>query len=99
MAPTIPDFVARWQGSISSERSADQPYFVGLCHVPGQPIAAAGNLIGSFYTFVKRVQKPGGGFASHPAYRQLQNYWEGPDNPPLHAVTMGLVRVDDVGRK
>ena len=40
---TLPEFIARWQGSTLSERSAAQSHFIDLCTVLGQPTPASAN--------------------------------------------------------
>jgi hypothetical protein len=103
---SLPEFVARWQGSTLSERSAAQSHFIDLCNVLGQPTPAAADQTGAFYTFEKGVQKTSGGngFADvwlrghfaweykgkhkdlDAAYKQLLNYREDLENPPLLVV-------------
>jgi type II restriction/modification system DNA methylase subunit YeeA len=62
---SIPEFVARWQRSTLSERSAAQQHFMGLCEILGQPTPAEVDQEGNTYTFEKGVTKTsgGGGFA------------------------------------
>jgi hypothetical protein len=54
---TIPEFVARWQNSVLSERSAAQSHFIQLCVVLGQPSPAEVDQEGNTYTFEKGVTK------------------------------------------
>src|SRR6202051_310828 len=62
MSPlSIPDFVARWQRSTLSERSAAQQHFLGLCEILGQPTPAEIDQEGNTYTFEKGVTKTFGG--------------------------------------
>ena len=58
---SLPDFIARWQASTLTERSAAQSHFIDLCDVLGQPRPAAADSTGAFYTFEKGVAKTGGG--------------------------------------
>jgi hypothetical protein len=62
---TIPDFVARWQHSTLSERSAAQSHFIDLCGILGVPRPAEVDQEGNTYTFEKGVTKTSGehGFA------------------------------------
>lgn len=62
---TIPEFVARWQKSILSERSAAQQHFIDLCELLQQPRPAQIDQEGTSYTFEKGVTKTTGtdGFA------------------------------------
>ena len=63
MPPTLslPTFIARWQSSRLSERSAAQSHFIDLCRLLGQPTPAEADPAGSFYTFEKGLKKTGGG--------------------------------------
>ncbi len=58
---SIPEFVARWQRSTLSERSAAQQHFIGLCEILGQPSPAEVDQEGNAYTFEKGVTKTSGG--------------------------------------
>lgn len=58
---TVPEFVARWQRSTLSERSAAQPHFIDLCEIIGQPRPAEVDQEGNTYTFEKGVSKVSGG--------------------------------------
>ncbi len=102
----VPTFVARWQRSTLTERSAAQQHFLDLCAVLGEPTPAATDPDGSFYTFEKGARKTSGAggwddvwmrrhFAweykgKHKdlkaAYRQIQQYREDLENPPLLVV-------------
>src|SRR5436305_5853261 len=61
MALTLPEFIARWQASTLTERSASHQHFLNLCEVLGQPQPAAADQTGAWYTFEKGVVKTGGG--------------------------------------
>ncbi len=58
---SIPEFVANWQRSTLSERSAAQQHFLGLCAILGQPTPAEVDQEGNTYTFEKGVTKTSGG--------------------------------------
>jgi type II restriction/modification system DNA methylase subunit YeeA len=58
---SIPEFVARWQRSTLSERSAAQSHFIDLCEILGQPRPAEVDQEGNTYTFEKGVTKTSGG--------------------------------------
>jgi type II restriction/modification system DNA methylase subunit YeeA len=62
---SITDFVARWQGSTLSERSASHQHFIDLCELLEQPRPAHVDQDGTTYTFEKGVTKTTGegGFA------------------------------------
>jgi type II restriction/modification system DNA methylase subunit YeeA len=62
---TLPEFVARWQRSTLSERSAAQSHFIQLCEVLGERTPTEADQDGSTYTFEKGVKKTSGkdGFA------------------------------------
>lgn len=62
---TIPEFVARWQRSTLSERSAAHQHFIDLCELLEQPRPAQIDQDGASYTFEKGVTKTTGegGFA------------------------------------
>ena len=100
---SLPAFIARWQRSTLSERSAAQSHFIDLCHLLGHPTPAEADPKGEFYTFEKGIRKGTGGegFADvwkrgffaweykgkhkslQAAYRQLLQYREDLENPPL----------------
>ncbi len=102
----VPTFVARWQRSTLTERSAAQQHFLDLCTVLGEPTPAATDPDGSFYTFEKGARKTSGagGWADvwkrryfaweykgkhkdlKAAYRQIQQYREDLESPPLLVV-------------
>ena len=102
----LPTFVARWQRSTLTERSAAQQHFLDLCAVLGQPTPAGADPDGTHYTFEKGARKTSGagGWADvwmrrhfaweykgkhkdlTAAYRQIQQYREDLENPPLLVV-------------
>jgi len=57
----VPTFVARWQRSTLTERSAAQQHFLDLCAVLGEPTPAATDPEGAYYTFKRGARKTGGG--------------------------------------
>ena len=105
-AASLPEFVARWQASALTEKSAAQTHFIELCQALGKPWPAPGNPLSAVYAFEKGVEKTGGGrgfadvwLAGHfaweykgrgkdlgAAYRQLLEYKEALENPPLLVV-------------
>jgi hypothetical protein len=56
----VPTFVARWQRSTLTERSAAQQHFLDLCAVLGEPTPAAADPDGTHYTFEKGTRKTSG---------------------------------------
>lgn len=60
-ALSIPEFVARWQRSVLSERGGSQQHFIDLCEILGQPTPAEVDQEGNTYTFEKGVTKNLGG--------------------------------------
>jgi len=54
---TPQDFIAKWQRSQLSERSAAQQHFLDLCEVLSQPKPAEIDPTGEFYAFGKGVHK------------------------------------------
>ena len=102
----VPTFVARWQRSTLTERSAAQQHFLDLCAMLGEPTPAASDPDGTHYTFEKGARKTSGvgGWADvwmrrhfaweykgkhkdlKAAYRQIQQYREDLENPPLLVV-------------
>ncbi len=57
----VPTFVARWQRSTLTERSAAQQHFLDLYAVLGEPTPAAPDSAGTSYTFEKGVRESSGG--------------------------------------
>lgn len=58
---TLPDFIARWQRSTLTERSASQWHFNQLCEVLAVQRPADVDMDGSFYTFERGAHKSAGG--------------------------------------
>ncbi len=103
---TPQDFIAKWQDSELSERSACQQHFLDLCDLLGQAKPAEVDKVGSYYTFERGVSKTDGGQGwadvwkkgyfgweykgKHKdlkaAYKQLLQYREALENPPLLVV-------------
>ncbi len=110
---TLPEFVATWQKSTLTERSASQTHFNGLCDILGEPKPAEADPDGSSYTFERGTSKidGGDGWADvwkrdffgweykgkrknlDEAYRQLLQYREDLENPPL-LITCDLDRFE-----
>ena len=104
--PSLLEFVARWQASTLTEKSAAQTHFIELCQVLGKPWPTSGNALSVVYAFEKGVEKTGGGkgfadvwLSGHfaweykgkgkdlgAAYRQLLEYKEALENPPVLVV-------------
>jgi hypothetical protein len=55
------EFIAKWQKTTLSERSACQQHFLDLCELLGQPKPAAADPEGAWYTFERGVHKTTGG--------------------------------------
>ncbi len=75
-ALTVPEFVARWQRSTLSERSAAQSHFIDLCEVLGQPRPAEVDQEGNNYTFEKGVSKVSGGDGFADVWMRGSFAWE-----------------------
>lgn len=58
---TPQEFIAKWQRSTLSERSASQQHFLDLCELLQQPKPASADPEGAWYTFERGVSKTGGG--------------------------------------
>jgi hypothetical protein len=57
---TPQQFIAKWQQSTLSERSAYQQHFLDLCELLGQPKPAAADPDGAWYTFERGLRKTTG---------------------------------------
>lgn len=110
---SLPEYVAHWQKSTLTERSASQTHFNGLCDLLGEPRPAESDPTGAEYTFERGASKTEGGqgwadvwkrgfFAWEykgkrknldEAYKQLLQYREDLENPPL-LVTCDLNRFE-----
>lgn len=73
---TLPAFVAKWQGSKLSERSAAQSHFIDLCQVLNEPAPTDLDPVGSFYTFEKGVTKTSGGHGFADVWKRGSFAWE-----------------------
>jgi hypothetical protein len=112
MSLDILSFVRKWNASQLTERSAAPQHFRDLCDALGVPHPTEEDVIGSSYTYEKRVSKAGTGepgFADvwkrgyfaweykskggdlNKAYKQLNEYHEALENPPL-LITCDFVR-------
>jgi type II restriction/modification system DNA methylase subunit YeeA len=76
MPISLPDFIARWQASTLSERSAAQSHFNDLCDLLGQPKPAEADPTGTWYTFEKGVAKTGGGQGFADVWMRDHFAWE-----------------------
>jgi len=72
----LPTFVARWQRSRLTERSAAQQHFLDLCAVLGEPTPAAADPDGTSYTFEKGARKTGGGGGWADVWKRGYFGWE-----------------------
>ncbi len=61
MPLSIPAFVAKWQASTRTERSAAQEHYLDLCEALGQSRPGDVDPHGEFYTFERGAAKTGGG--------------------------------------
>jgi hypothetical protein len=73
---SLPDFIARWQASTRTERSASQEHFLDLCDVLGQPHPADVDPTGQSYTFEKGAAKVGGGDGFADVWMRGRFAWE-----------------------
>jgi hypothetical protein len=76
MPVSLPDFIARWQASTLSERSASQSHFNDLCDLLGQPKPAEADQAGTWYTFEKGVSKTSGGSGFADVWMRDRFAWE-----------------------
>src|SRR5690242_10816868 len=76
MSLTLPEFVARWQASTLSERSAAQSHFIDLCDVLGERRPAEADPAGTSYTFEKHVSKARGGKGYADVWKLGHFAWE-----------------------
>jgi hypothetical protein len=70
------EFIAKWQRSQLSERSACQQHFCDLCDLLGQPKPAAADPDGAWYTFERGVRKMDGGKGWADAWMKGHFGWE-----------------------
>ncbi|MDT8066719.1 MAG: class I SAM-dependent DNA methyltransferase, partial [Terriglobia bacterium] len=75
-ALTLPEFVAHWQKSTLTERSAAQTHFNGLCDILGQPKPAESDPDGSTYTFERGASKSDGGEGWADVWKRGYFGWE-----------------------
>ncbi len=73
---SLPTFIARWQRSTLTERSAAQSHFIDLCHLIERPTPAEADPTGDFYTFEKGVKKAGGGEGFADVWKKGYFAWE-----------------------
>ncbi len=72
----LPTFVAKWQRSALTERSAAQEHFLDLCALLGEPTPATADPDGSFYTFEKGARKTAGGGGWADVWKRGSFGWE-----------------------
>jgi len=72
----VPTFVARWQRSTLTERSAAQQHFLDLCAVLGEPTPATADPEGTHYTFERGAHKTGGGTGWADVWKRGYFGWE-----------------------
>jgi hypothetical protein len=73
---TVLAFVARWQGSSLSERTAAQSHFVDLCDVLAEPHPAAADPDGESGTIEKGVTKTSGSHGFADVWKRAAFAWE-----------------------
>ncbi len=76
MPLTLPEFVAIWQKSTLTERSASQTHFNGLCDILGEPKPAESDPLGAEYTFEKGAAKSEGGQGWADVWKRGYFGWE-----------------------
>ncbi len=57
----LPTFIAKWQRSTLTERSAAQQHFLDLCAILNEPTPATADPENAHYTFERGTRKTGGG--------------------------------------
>jgi len=72
----LPTFIAKWQRSALTERSAAQQHFLDLCSVLGESTPATADPEGGFYTFEKGAKKVGGGGGWADVWKRGYFGWE-----------------------
>ncbi len=73
---SLPAFIARWQRSTLSERSAAQSHFIDLCRLLGEPAPAEADPEGEFYSFEKGLRKSTGGDGFADVWKRGFFAWE-----------------------
>jgi len=72
----LPTFIAKWQRSTLTERSAAQQHFLDLCAVLGEPTPATADPEGTHYTFERGARKTGGGSGWADVWKRGYFGWE-----------------------
>ncbi|MHB0868238.1 MAG: class I SAM-dependent DNA methyltransferase [Chloroflexota bacterium] len=72
----LPTFIARWQKSTLTERSAAQSHFIDLCRLLKEPTPTEADQAGDFYTFEKGVTKTSGGDGFADVWMKDRFAWE-----------------------
>src|SRR5450756_2129474 len=75
-SPSLPQFIARWQKSTLTERSAAQSHFIDLCRLLGQPTPTEADPTGESYTFERGVTKSSGGEGFADVWLKGRFAWE-----------------------
>jgi hypothetical protein len=73
---TPQQFIAKWQASTLSERSACHEHFLDLCKLLGQPTPAESDPEGAWYTFERGVHKLEGDQGWADVWMQDHFAWE-----------------------
>jgi type II restriction/modification system DNA methylase subunit YeeA len=76
MALSLLEFIARWQASTLTEKSAAQSHFIQLCDVLGVPSPTEVDVTGATYTFEKGAAKTGGGEGWADVWKRGYFGWE-----------------------
>ena len=76
LSPSLPQFIARWQKSTLTERSAAQSHFIDLCRLLGQPTPTEADPTGESYAFEKGVTKSSGGEGFADVWLKGRFAWE-----------------------
>ena len=69
-------FIAKWQASELTERSAAQSHFIDLCHLLGEPTPTDADPAGEWYCFERGARKDTGGDGWADVWRRGCFAWE-----------------------
>ncbi|MGH7127981.1 MAG: type IIL restriction-modification enzyme MmeI [Planctomycetaceae bacterium] len=70
------EFIAKWERSQLSERSACQQHFLDVCELLDQPKPAEADPDGEWYTFERGAEKSGGGSGWADVWMRGRFGWE-----------------------